>query len=874
MKCSLKKTPTGPSTLELRIHGVRNTPPHELLRSGNVSLTPEDAELLWGDELAGFYRAKAPKDGQPDYTGSRVVEAYSWGRLARFTGVGLASKIADALVRTAWFLLMPFGLTNTAYWSRPLPRVTFQGEPADAGAAAVTYAEDARHGGDGAGRIRLFALVLTLYFVVTAAVVSLDLIAVQCFPADRPEEDRRICSTLPAFLDGLAWWTRGQRIALLAIVPLLGMGILAAVAYLGRTRYHLRPAFGGTAAAPGTGVEAHVAVPTLMIPNLWEARQEIRYNGWLHLWAAVAAVAAIIAWDGFVPRIDMAACASLDTFLTTCVPQFTPERMGAVWFFMMLAWVLGVAAVAGAAVETVQKSADNPDLPSHGGRPWRWLIALGAIVSAAGAGLLSIFAPAADNTRQLTGMPALSIAPVGLMVVMLVSIGAMYLLSRKGYDRRSLGWRGKGSAVFCTLALGAATILGSAVVGAAASLLQANLKPRSTSDDGMWRYGALVEDVLDPPPFFRLFGGVLLAVIIVAALVWGISSLRAVRAMAWNTEDAAVDDLLNAYGAARPLAREKAAGQKLVASRRTASLAHRAEAVVSLLAFLIFLGLVAALVLAILAVMGDSWNTGWMAGLVTVVESLGVLGLAAAGAAILALAVMSARPNSRPLALLWDLMCFMPKAAHPFGPPSYGERAVPEFAARIAAWLDGSEGSPPAGTGKVVISAHSLGAVIAVAALFHLKATRPNIQFERIGLLTYGTQLRPYFGRFFPELFGPVVLSTAPVGRTGLRSPGGPLSERESLHTPSGPACMNLGSILGPGRNRWINLYRKTDYLGFPVLYRSGEGTGSVDTDPYAQEMDPYTYQFLVVSHSDYLQTRQYEQAIDDVTRGLPAPQQ
>lgn len=868
MKCFLNRAPAAPTTLELRIHGVRNTPPHELLRAGKVSLTPDDVELSWGDELAGFYRAKAAADVPPEGRVPRVVEAYSWGRLARFTGIGFVSKIADAVVRTAWFLLMPFGLTNTAYWSRPLPRVAFP-EPVDA-VAPVVYAKNARKGGDGAGRIRLFALVLTLYFVVTAAVVSLDLIAVQCFPADLPGQDRRICSTLPGFLDGLSEWTRGQRIALLALLPLLAMAILAGIAYLARTRFHPRPNLGpGTSAPSGTASQPQTAVPTLMIPNLWEARQEIRYNGWLHVWAGVGSVAAIVAWDGFAWRVALGACANPGTFLSTCVPQLAPERLGPSGFAMLSAWVVGALAVVAAGVETVRKAADNPDLPSHDRGSWCGPIKAVAIISATTALGTSVFAGGAEGPGRTQGMLGLSTAPAGLMVAMLVLIGTMCLLTRKGYDRRSLGWRGKGSAVFATLALGAATILSCAIVGAAASLLQANLKRRSTTEDGMWRYGASAGDVLAPPPVFALFSGLLLAVIILTGIVWGLCSWRAARSMDWNTEDAAVRDLLAAYDASEPLPHRKAAGQKLVAARRTASLAHRAEAVVSLLASFIVLGLVAALVMAAFR---DSWTSGWPAELIRITEDLGALGLAAAGATILALAIMSARPNSRPLALLWDLMCFMPKAAHPFGPPSYGERAVPEFAARIAGWLEGTEGSPPAGTGKVAISAHSLGALIAVAALFHLRATRPGLPFARIGLLTYGTQLRPYFGRFFPELFGPAVLSTAPAGRTGLRAPGGPHKERESLASPSGPACLNLGSILGPGRNRWINLYRKTDYLGFPVLYQGPGGVESIDTDPYAQEMDPYTYQFLVVSHSDYLQTRQYEKAIADVVHGLPAP--
>ncbi len=874
-----------PATLELRIHGIRNTPPHELLRSGKPLLKPDDVELVAGDELAGFYRVKpvgpagaAAAPVQPVQANGkrpRVIEAYSWGRLARFTGVGVASKVADAAVRTAWFLLMPFGLTNAAYWSRPLPRVKHIA-PAAESEPYIGYADDSPDQRDGAGRIRLFALVLTLYFVVTAAVVSMDLIAVQCFPADQGTQQDRVCSALPAFLDGLAGWTRGRRVVLFALIPLLTVGGVAGLAYLARTRFHPRPNLGPSPA--GTAVSSAAeppVIPTLMIRNLWDAREEIRYNGLLHMWAALAAVAAVIAWDGFWTRIDGGACGSPGTFFTECLPQVAPERIGATGLAMIVAWLAAAAAVVLAAVDTVRKSADNPDMPSGDGSSLKGPVAAGAVVSIVVAVVASVLPPSDDG-----GIPAgdaaarmlgLGSAPAGLMLVMLALIVSMSGLRRdpERYHPRTLGWRGKGAAVFSTLALGAATILSCAIVGAAATLLQRNFERRSASEDGMWRFGPVARDVLVPPSVFSLFSGLLLAVILAAGITWGLCSWKAIRSMAWNTEDAAVGDLLTAYGAEPPMPQRKAAGHKLVSARRTASLAHRAEAVVSLLAILIFLGLLSALVLGIFK---DWWGTGAAAGLYTVLEGMGALGLAAAGATIVVLAVMSAKPNSRPLALLWDLMCFMPKTAHPFGPPSYGERAVPEFAARIAAWLDGAEGAPPARTGMVAISAHSLGAVIAVSSLFHLKATRPDLPFNRIGLLTYGTQLRAYFGRFFPELLGPAVLANAPVARTKLTSAGSPEDDLIDAGGPIGHFDVNLSHILGPGPNRWVNLYRKTDYLGFPVLYKGPGGEESPGADPYAQEIDPFTYQFLVVSHSDYLQAPQYTQAIDDVVNGLPSP--
>ena len=104
-------------------------------------------------------------------------------------------------------------------------------------------------------------------------------------------------------------------------------------------------------------------------------------------------------------------------------------------------------------------------------------------------------------------------------------------------------------------------------------------------------------------------------------------------------------------------------------------------------------------------------------------------------------------------------------AAHPFAPPCYAERAVPELRSRIDGWLNGLDvpttlqrpAPQSRRTGAVILSAHSLGGgpgrrrpARAVGRRGRQGADRP-----RIGLITYGTQLRAFFGRFFPELFGP-----------------------------------------------------------------------------------------------------------------------
>ena len=95
--------------LELRIHGVNNTPPVSLLYA---------IEEEYGDSLVGVYRER-PNAG--------VTKAFSWGGLARTSPF---PRIRFAWVRSvgsaAWIFVVPFGLANVAYWSRKL---TMPGEP-------------------------------------------------------------------------------------------------------------------------------------------------------------------------------------------------------------------------------------------------------------------------------------------------------------------------------------------------------------------------------------------------------------------------------------------------------------------------------------------------------------------------------------------------------------------------------------------------------------------------------------------------------------------------------------------------------------------------------------------------------------------------
>src|SRR5262249_50404400 len=111
------------TALELRVHGVNNTAPHEMLDlpEGLVHQTA-------GDMLGRFWRPTA--DGHDRLTRSGLLrpglerEADSWGALARRsfgTGVGTTAgmgRVVALAARIGWTLLIPFGLVNVAYWTR------------------------------------------------------------------------------------------------------------------------------------------------------------------------------------------------------------------------------------------------------------------------------------------------------------------------------------------------------------------------------------------------------------------------------------------------------------------------------------------------------------------------------------------------------------------------------------------------------------------------------------------------------------------------------------------------------------------------------------------------------------------------------------
>ena len=130
------------------------------------------------------------------------------------------------------------------------------------------------------------------------------------------------------------------------------------------------------------------------------------------------------------------------------------------------------------------------------------------------------------------------------------------------------------------------------------------------------------------------------------------------------------------------------------------------------------------------------------------------------------------RPAARRwLGVLWDVGTFWPRSFHPFAPPCYTERAVPDLQRRIR-WLNDSGH-------RVVVVAHSQGSVLAALAL----AQQPDGQ---PALVTFGSPLMKLYGWAFPAYVHDGVLDRlrqwrnfsyptdyigGPVGRAGVDVP-------------------------------------------------------------------------------------------------------
>lgn len=772
--------------VEIRVHGVSGTPPRDMLDDPHPL-------AVGGDDVARFYRRRP---GLGSVRPARIIEAFHWGRMT----AGSSSK-------ALWLVLVPLALINVARFTLPMRAPTDPPDPTAAGSApapgaasgaASGAAQPTKETGKGArqvaeGVLRLLGLALTLMLLYTVTASAIDLIAWQCGGTPRCLDTN---GWLPFAKDG------GTPYALRLLPALLAPAALILLFWwFGRLVYLYPPAdtTGGTHAMPAG--RWRDGVGSLGATWFWEPTPRTANLKVLHTTAGMALLTWLLAAStAGAPFPDLRADPLPD--LPVLVLKI------ASWVAIVL---LGLAALAVAiGSEQLNRTEGESFRPDASGRdPFdlpvplallRWLTLIVLVVAAAAAAWVG-WRPAHGGGGTLPGFDAagelLYTVAALLLLVFLVATVALAARTRPLRDvpraYRPL-WSG----------------LAGPVVASVATLLAAGFTA------GTIVQVARVLGTPAPPTFPCTTAACPAVPITVPAVQWVTVAGWALAAAAvlLTVVVIALRTVLTGTGAATAAIQEQyeepvpeRTGARIARQWRTASLKYQAPHLILVLA--IAGGVVTAaqavpgIARTVHALTGARWRTppeSWMQTIGTRDTAVAVF-LTEAGAWVVTgiitglvfIGVRSFRSPDwrRRVGVLWDLVSFWPRHAHPLVPPPYGGRAVLALAARVRDW----EARP--GHTAVLLAGHSQGSVIVTAATSHLLANEEapgagdDSLTNRLHLLTYGSQLLWAYSRLFPTYLGHRVLR----------------------------------GVYGGIHERWRNLYRWTDWLGAPVLgYPSAGG--------------------------------------------------
>ncbi|MFJ5098830.1 hypothetical protein [Streptomyces sp. NPDC088557] len=760
----------GPA-LELLVHGVGGTTPQDMLDD------PRTVRVT-GDRTAAVYRRADDLDAEehPErYATGPVREAYVWSNLTSGDGA-----------RALWLLLLPFMVANLAHWMRPPAR--------DRAALVRLYGV----------LVRLVALTLTVLLTAAACEVALDLTAWQCAGGS--------CADGYSWLGFLSagrggWWSLpGRRLALAALVPTLLVGLLWYLSNRTWSAYEAqRPPTGFDAPAtpvpsgaehPGTPpAEGHTtgsatgsafAGPSGSPPGGPSGRVDGAPDT-----APPVELRAALGRPGFwygrrlVARLRAAHTAA--GFLTVAAAVVTPavrHDTGLPGAGDLLGRMLqtAVAVLAGIVLWVVcrrGRSERRLDL--------RLEKALVSWLPGASLALLALTALYASWTRP--GWASSGTLPGdavfgGLTVaqgVLVVALGIVALLLQRPRRDPRTALRGLGGPAVAMLACALGGVMSGGVAQRVADWLDGPATP------GMGDSGPRIA----PPVLLSWQASVipvLILLLLVPAVLLGVRTVLAARRLRAAVE---ADYPTDEHDPVRT-------GQ-IAADRARAGLTDSAPLLVGVVSG-------ATLLLGACSVVG-AWASGNVPGrafdgahpaVASLASATQALGSWMIGFGFLFFVTWGRRAYKdasarRTIGILWDVGTFWPRAAHPFAPPCYAERAVPDLTWRMSSWTRATGG-------RLVISGHSQGSVLAAAAVWQLRpATR-----RRVALLTYGSPLERLYGRWFPTYFGPEALRA--LNRT--------------VH------C-------------WSNLYRATDPIGGPVRVPADDGRPVVDAKAL---LDPVVY--------------------------------
>ncbi|MGW0121789.1 hypothetical protein [Streptomyces sp. NPDC003327] len=793
---------SGGAALELLVHGVGGATPQDMLDD------PRTVRVT-GDRTAAVHRRTEDVDAErhPErYAAGPVPEAYCWSNLTSGDGT-----------RALWLLLLPFMVVNLAHWMRP----PAQGRPGLVRLYGVL--------------VRLVALTLTVLLTAAACEVALDLTAWQCAGAAACADGHAWLGFLSADRGG--WWSQpGRRLALAAVLPTALVGLLWYLstrtwsAYeaqrpptdhpdvvVGRSTAPL-PLIPAPAPAPEAGAEPPGPAaeparpepdpedlrPALGRPGFWYGRRLVARLRAAHTAAGLLTVAAALATAG--ARADTGTAAALGVVL----------RAALVALAAVVLWVVCRRGRSEHRLDVRLEAALVTWLPGTA----LALLALTALHS-------GWSRPGRVSTGTLPGdaaFGALTLVQGGLVV----ALGVVALLLQRSRRDPRTALRGLGGPATAMLACALAGVMSGGVAQRVADWLDGGATP------------GMGEGPLIGPPVLLSWQASVIPVLLL--LLLAPTALLVVRtALAARRLRPAVEaDYAGERAGEDP---DPVRTGHIATSRARASLTDAAPALVGVVS-------ATALLLGAASVVG-AWASGNVPGrafdgahpaVASLASATQALGSWMVGFGFLLFVTWGRRAYKdvsarRTIGILWDVGTFWPRAAHPFAPPCYAERAVPDLTWRMSSWTRRTGG-------RLVISGHSQGSVLAAAAVWQL----PPAHRGRVALLTYGSPLERLYGRWFPAYFGPEALR-------GLH---------RTVH------C-------------WSNLHRPTDPIGGPVRVPAEDGRPAVDRPAL---LDPVAYGRTrehplpepILGHSDYQADPAFARCraalLDRLPPGLPHPRE
>lgn len=736
----------GPA-LELLVHGVGGTTPQEMLDD------PRTVRIT-GDATAAIYRRAEDTDAEqhPErYRDRPIPEAYCWSNLTSGNGS-----------RALWLLLLPFMVVNLAHWMRPTARARTR--------AVRLYGVV----------VRLVALSLTALLTAAACEVALDLVAWQCAGVPACSDQRSWLGFLSTAQGG--WWSQpGRRLALAAVVPTALVTLLWFLSNRTWSAYESQRTLTGSAPDDDTydsGAGTPSGVPALARPGFWYGRRLVARLRAAHTAAGFLTVAASVA----------GAAARHDRSVASPVPGFVGRLIEATLLLcgFVVVWVV---CRRGRSERRLDNKLDRALITYLPG------VAVALLVLSAAYAAWS--RPGWVSSGTLPGDFAFSFLAIGQGTLVVVLAAVSLGLYHRTPEARTVLY-GLGGPVVAMLACALGGVMSGGVSQRVADWL-----------DGPGTPGMGKGSVIPGPPVLLSWQASIIPVLLVLLALPTLFLL----ARTWRTARAMEPGIDREYAEGRP---EPARTRQIARVRAAAGLTDSVAWMLGPLCG-------AALLLGAGAVLG-AWATGEVPGLAmkgsgAFLESLAdaaqSTGSWMVGLGFILFVTWGRRAYRdasarRTIGILWDVGTFWPRAAHPFAPPCYAERAVPDLASRMSGWTGLTHG-------RLVISGHSQGSVLAASAVWQLPAHTRG----RVALLTYGSPIERLYGRWFPAYFG-----TGPM------------------------------QVLHRSVHCWRNLWRATDPIGGRV--RLDDVTGpEVDRGPLR---DPLVYgrtpehplPEAILGHGDY----------------------